>query len=93
MSFEILDPTYDDTVETLIMAPRLGSTEGCTVGIVSNGKKGTAPFFDELERVLRDDYGVADVVRAVKADYSAPADAATINSAQTWHALIAGIGD
>lgn len=93
MTFEILIPTYDNNVEPLTTADRLETLAGKTVGIVSNGKLGTAPFFDEVERVLRDDYGVASVVRTIKTDYSAPADAETVNAAQHWHALIAGIGD
>ena len=93
MTFEILIPTYDNSIEPLTTANRLDTLAGKTVGIVSNGKLGTSPFFDEVERVLRDDYGVASVVRTIKADYSAPADAETMNAAQHWHALIAGIGD
>lgn len=93
MTFEILIPTYEDTVEKLVTAKRVDSVDGLIVGIVSNGKQGTKVFFDEVERLLRDEHGVAEVVRAVKADYSAPADADTINTARQWHALIAGIGD
>ena len=93
MSFEILDPTYDDVVVPLTPAARLETLAGATVGIVSNGKKGTALFFDEVERVLRDDHAVAKVVRVTKADYSAPADADTVDAARYWHGLISGIGD
>ena len=66
---------------------------GLTVGIVSNGKHGTAPFFDALEAELRDRHGVADVVRVVKPNYSAPAGDEIMDAARTWHALVAGIGD
>lgn len=93
MSFEILDPTYDEIVVPLERADRFSRLAGATVGIISNGKQGTAAFFDEVERLLRDDHGVAEVVRVTKANYSAPADADTIDAARYWHAMICGIGD
>lgn len=93
MSLEVLDPTYDDAVTPLDSVERLASLEGATVGIVSNGKKGTATFFAEVERALREDHGVTDVVVVRKHDYSAPADTETMDAARFWHALIAGIGD
>ena len=93
MSLEVLDPTYDDAANPLDSVERLASLEGTTVGIVSNGKKGTATFFAEVERALRQDHGVAEVVLVRKPDYSAPAGAETMDAARFWHALIAGIGD
>ena len=57
------------------------------------GKHGTAPFFDALEAELRRGYGLADVVRVVKPNYSAPAGDEILDHARGWHALVAGIGD
>ncbi len=91
--FEILDPTYNEAAEELAPAVRPASLEGLTVGIVSNGKQNTATFFDALEQELRQHHGVASVVRMTKGNYSAPAEAEIMSAAQTWHALIAGIGD
>ena len=93
MTFEILVPTYDHDIEPLVATDRLASLHGATIGIVSNGKVGTATFFDAMERELREIHGVATVVRTTKANYSAPAVAETMTAAQRWHALIAGIGD
>ncbi len=93
MKIEVLDPTYDESTSTFEPAPRLERLDGTTVGIVSNGKRGTVGFFDALEAELRDQYGVADVVRVVKPNYSAPAGDELMDAAQTWHALVVGIGD
>ena len=90
---EVLDPTYRDGASEFVPAPRLTTLAGVTVGIVSNGKQGTVPFFDALERELRERHGVADVVRVVKPNYSAPAGEEIIDEARQWHALVAGIGD
>ncbi|MDH3315543.1 MAG: hypothetical protein OEN48_13885 [Betaproteobacteria bacterium] len=93
MSIEILDPTHEDDSRAFAPATRLATLAGATVGIVSNGKKGTKPFFDAVERELVERHGVAKVVRLTKANYSAPADPEVINEAERWQALIAGVGD
>lgn len=91
--FEVLDPTYNESAETLQVVSRPDDLAGLTLGIVSNGKQGTATFFDALDAELRTTFGVAEVVRVTKGNYSAPAEPEIMNAAQHWHALIAGIGD
>ena len=93
MTIEVLNPLYDEAAGELDLAPRLPGTEGITVGVVSNGKRGTVPFFDALEAALRERHGVAEVIRVVKPNYSAPAGDEVFDHAATWHAVIAGIGD
>ena len=93
MAIEVLDPTYGDDKREFTLALRPQSLNGLTVGVISNGKQGTRVFFDALERELRNQYGVADVVRVTKSNYSAPAEAEIMNGALAWNALIAGIGD
>lgn len=92
MTLEILDPTHEAGAPAFRLASRLPSLAGKTVGIVSNGKKGTRPFFDAMERELVEKHG-AIVVRRTKSNYSAPADAPIMEEAKSWDALIAGIGD
>jgi len=93
MSIEVLDPSHEADAREFAPARRLQSLEGATVGIISNGKKGTKPFFDAFERELVDRHGVARVVRLSKANYSAPAEPELLNEAERWQALIAGVGD
>jgi hypothetical protein len=93
MAMEILDPTHESDARAFSPAPRLATLEGTTIAIVSNGKKGTQPFFEAFERELRSRYGVARVVRLTKSNYSAPVEAALLSDAERWHALVAGVGD
>ena len=93
MSFEVLDPTHEADQAEFAMAERLSSLDGAVIGVISNGKQGTGRFFDALADELTDRYGAAEVVRAVKANYSAPADPDTVDRAREWNALVAGIGD
>jgi len=91
--FEVLDPTHEVDATVLAAAPRLPSLAGTTVGFISNGKQGTKEFLDALEAELRSRYGVAEVVRTVKANISAPAEPAILDRARQWHALVAAVGD
>ena len=93
MPIEVLDPTYGDDTREFALADRPISLEGAIVGVISNGKQNTRPFFDALERELLEHHGVAEVVRATKSNYSAPADSEIMDRARQWTALVAGVGD
>jgi len=74
MTLRVLDPTNETAPPLGEPAPRLDTLAGKTVGFISNGKEGTKGFFAHLERILRDEFAVADVVTRVKSNFSAPAD-------------------
>ena len=63
------------------------------MGFISNGKEGTTGFFAHLDRMLREDLGVAEVIRRVKSNYSAPADPDLVDELRRWQAVVTGIGD
>ena len=93
MVLRVLDPTSEATSPLSLLAPRLATLEGKTVGFISNGKEGTKVYFGHLARMLKDDCGVADVIVRVKSNYSAPADAWIAEEMRRWHAVVTGIGD
>jgi hypothetical protein len=93
MSFRVLDPTHEKTASGIKLAPRLTSLAGQTVGFISNGKEGTKGFFADLERGLREQLGVREVVWRTKSNYSAPADAHIVDEIRRWQAVITGVGD
>ena len=43
--------------------------------------------------MLRDEFGVAEVIVRVKSNYSAPADPAIVAEISRWDAVISGLGD
>ena len=59
-------------------APRLESLAGKTIGLLDISKPGGNIFLDHLERLLKQRYGVADVVRAMKPTFTKPAPDAVI---------------
>jgi hypothetical protein len=93
MTFRVLDPTPGTTPPVGRLAPRLDTLQGKTVGFISNGKEGTKGFFRHLEQILKDDYGVANVVFRTKSNYSAPADPHIAAEIASWDAVVSGLGD
>jgi hypothetical protein len=93
MIIRVLDPTNERKAAGIKPAARPSSLHGKTVGFISNGKEGTKGYFSELERMLREDLGVADVIWRTKSNYSAPADAHIVDEIKNWHAVVTGVGD
>ena len=93
MTFRVLDPTAGEAAASGQRAPRLSTLQGKTVGFISNGKEGTKGFFMHLEKMLREEHGVAHVVSRTKSNYSAPADPHIVAEIRQWDAVISGIGD
>ena len=93
MTLRVLDPTNEMTRVGGQPAARPSSLKGKTIGFISNGKEGTAGYFAHLERMLREDLGVAQVIWRTKSNYSAPADAHIIGEIPKWDAVVTGVGD
>jgi hypothetical protein len=93
MILRVLDPTNEIRGGGGRPAARPSSLRGKTIGFISNGKEGTKGYFAQLERMLREELGVADVKWRTKSNYSAPADAHIIAEIPKWEAVVTGIGD
>ena len=93
MMIEVLDPTYEDDGSSFRYASGLENLENATVGIISNGKKGTSHFFNAMENLLKKKYKASKVILVVKKNYSAPAEEKIMKEVKNWDATIAGVGD
>jgi hypothetical protein len=89
----VLDPTNEMKAAGTQPAPRPHSLKGKTVGFISNGKEGTKGYFAHVDRMLREELGVGDVVWRTKSNYSAPADRHIVDEISRWHAVVTGVGD
>ncbi len=89
----VLDPTNEKKIAGVVLAPRLSSFEGLTVGIINNAKEGTKGYFTHLDRMLREDMGAAHVIWREKSNYSAPMDVHIVQELTNWHAVFTGVGD
>ena len=93
MTIEVLDPTFEGDNSSFKYAAGLENLKGATVGLISNGKKGTFHFFNELEDLLPIQYKTGKVITVVKKNYSAPAEEDIMKEVYKWDAAIAGVGD
>ena len=93
MILRVLDPTNEGKAPGGEPAMRPSTLQGKTVGFISNGKEGTKGYFTQLERLLREELGVANVVWRTKSNYSAPADAHIVDEIKRWQAVVTGVGD
>ena len=93
MILRVFDPTNERKAAGGQPAPRPTSLKGKTIGFISTGTEGTAGYFAHLDRMLREEFGVADVVFRRKSNYSAPADAHIVDEIKNWQAVVTGVGD
>lgn len=68
----VLHPAAEEISEGYELAPRLGQLKGMTVGLIDNHKKNSDVYLDELERLLKEEFGVAQVRRYRKISQSMP---------------------
>ena len=59
-------------------APRLTTLTGKTIGLLDISKSGGSVFLDHLENLLKQRFGVAQVVRVMKPTFAKPAPDAVI---------------
>ncbi len=93
MSFQVLDPTNETAPPLGRPAARAVTLASKTIGFISNGKEGTRPFFAHLDRLMREEFRVGNVVFRVKSNFSAPADPHIVDEIRGWDAVVSGIGD
>lgn len=78
MSIILVNP-LDETPRVFSKpASRLNSLTGKTIGLLDISKAGGSIFLDHLEKLLKQRYGVAHVVRAMKPTFTKPAPDAVI---------------
>ncbi len=69
----LVNPRDETKRERLYAAPRLDTLAGKTIGLLDISKPGGSIFLDHLERLLKERYGVRQVVREIKPTYTKPA--------------------
>ena len=93
MSLRVLDPRLEAEGDAMIMAPPLKALDGAIVGLLDNSKIGTARFYDHVEAILRERFGVREFIRRRKPDSSRPAPTETLGELSGADAILSAIGD
>jgi hypothetical protein len=74
-------------------APRLASLQGRTIALLDISKPGGSVFLDRIERLLKERYGVAGVIREMKPTFAKPAPPASIEKIRGADAVIEALAD
>ncbi len=79
MRITLVNPLDEASRTVASAAARLGTLEGKTIGLLDISKPGGNIFLDHLERLLRQRYGVASVIRVTKPTFTKPAPDAVLS--------------
>lgn len=95
MSITLVNPMNETVREQRKVAPRLDTLSGKIIGLLDISKPGGSVFLDRLEALLRERFGVANVVRAMKPTFTKPAPEAVIDQllAARCDAVIEALAD
>ena len=93
MTLRVLDPRQTAEGEALRMAPALKSLDGTVIGFIDNAKIGTQRFYDFVEEILKQRFGVREAIRARKPDATRPVPPGILGSLKGADAIVSGIGD
>lgn len=74
-------------------AARLARLEGATIALLDISKPGGSMFLDRIERLLKDRYRVANVIRETKPTFAKPAPSGVIEKVRAADAVIEGLAD
>ena len=89
---DYLDPTGHVLVVERQNARRLSSVKGTTAALLDNGNDTSGFFFEALAGILREEYGVAQVILKTKFTSSKPADEGMLaDMARDADFMIAGV--
>jgi hypothetical protein len=80
-------------LEAAAAAPRLIGLEGSTIGLLDISKPGGNIFLDRVEHLLKERYGVARVIRAMKPTFAKPGPKDTMEAIRQADAVIEALAD
>jgi len=93
MPTKLINPMNETPVRVLAPPARLRSLQGKTIGLLDISKTGGNLFLDQLERLLRERFQVANVVRTAKPTFAKPAPPAIIEQLRAVDAVVEALAD
>jgi hypothetical protein len=93
MPTKLINPMNETPVGVSTPPSRLQSLRGKTVGLLDISKTGGNLFLDRLERLLRERFNVANVVRTAKPTFAKPAPPGIMERLRTVDAVVEALAD
>ena len=94
MAVQILDPTTEVNPRRIAYAPRPGTLEGLTIGLVDNTKHNSDQLLLRIANILQEKHGAkAHVIRKKKSAGAAPHAEIVEEYKASCDVVVAGVGD
>ena len=93
MPLTLVNPMNEALPQAAPAAPRLAKLEGKTIALLDISKPGGSVFLDRIERLLKDRYRVANVIRETKPTFTKPAPAGVLEKIRAADAVIEALAD
>jgi hypothetical protein len=93
MPVTLVHPGNEAVSKAATPPSRLASLSGKKIGLLDISKPGGSIFLDRLETILRERYGVGEVVRARKPTFTKNAPPAVIEQLRGVDAVVEGLAD
>ncbi len=89
----LVNPMNETLVKAAAPPPRLQSLAGKKIGLLDISKPGGNYFLDRLETILRERYGVAEIVRTRKPTYTKKAPPEVLDRLRGTDAVVEALAD
>jgi hypothetical protein len=89
----LVNPMNETLVKASAPPPRLPSLAGKKIGLLDISKPGGSHFLNRLETILRERYGVSEIIRARKPTYTKKAPDTVIQQLRGADAVIEALAD
>jgi hypothetical protein len=93
MPITLVNPMNEIALEAPAPAPRLSALQDKTIALLDISKPGGSVFLDRIERLLKERYSVARVIREMKPTFAKPAPAGVIEKIRSADAVIEALAD
>lgn len=93
MPVTLINPMNETVVKAAAPPARLKTLAGKKIGLLDISKPGGSLFLDRLEKIFRERYQIADVVRARKPTFSKNAPDPVIEELRRTDAVVEGLAD
>ena len=93
MPITLVNPMNEIAPEAAPPAPRVSGLEGKTIALLDISKPGGNVFLDRIERLLKERYRVASIIREMKPTFAKPAPARVIERIRSADAVIEALAD
>jgi hypothetical protein len=93
MPTKLINPMNEARTAVSTPPARLRTLQGKTVGLLDISKTGGNLFLDRLERLLREQLHVANVIRTAKPTFAKPAPHGIIEQLRSVDAVVEALAD